>query len=76
MGLATRLAALPLFGIISVAIYSTKVPLLFQSGFWKMAHAARTDYARWLGCLFLLIVGAGRWSVDARSGGTGGPKEG
>jgi len=28
-----------------------------------------------LGCLFLLIVGAGRWSLDAHSGGTAGTKE-
>jgi putative oxidoreductase len=75
LGLLTRLAALPLFTIISVAIYTTKVPLLAQSGFWKMAHEARTDYAMLLGCLFLLIVGAGRWSMDARSGGATATKE-
>jgi putative oxidoreductase len=30
-----------------------------------MMHEARTDFSMWLGLLFLLIVGAGRWSVDA-----------
>jgi putative oxidoreductase len=34
-------------------------------GFWSMMHEARTDFSMWLGLLFLLIVGAGRWSVDA-----------
>ena len=30
-----------------------------------MAHEARTDWSMLLGALFLLIVGAGVWSVDA-----------
>ena len=38
--------------------------LLLHSGFWKMAHEAHTDYAMLLGCLFLLIVGASRWSIE------------
>ena len=33
-----------------------------------LVHEARTDYAMLLGLLFLLIVGAGRWSCDARMG--------
>jgi putative oxidoreductase len=36
------------------------------SGFWSMAHEARTDYAMLLGSTFLLLVGAGAWSFDAR----------
>jgi uncharacterized membrane protein YphA (DoxX/SURF4 family) len=48
------------------AIATTKIPILQQSGFWKMAHEARTDWAMLLGSFFLLIVGAGRWSLDAR----------
>ena len=65
-GLLTRLAAFPLVAIISTAIATTKIPILFKSGFWKMAHEARTDFAMLLGGLFLLVVGAGPWSVDAR----------
>ena len=61
----------PLLTIIGVALYTTKWPLLVQNGFWKMAHEARTDYAMLLGCLFLLIVGAGRWSMDAGQGAGG-----
>jgi len=26
-----------------VAISTTKIPMLFEGGFWKMAHEARTD---------------------------------
>ena len=65
LGLLTRLAAIPLTVIISVAIWSTKVPIFLQKGFWDMAHEARTDYCMLLGGLFLLIVGAGAWSIDA-----------
>lgn len=65
LGLFTRLAVLPLLTIMVVAIYSTKIPILVKSGFWKMAHDSRTDFSMLLGSLFLLIVGAGAWSLDA-----------
>jgi putative oxidoreductase len=65
VGLLTRLASLPLIIDISVAIASTKVPLLFKSGFWPMEAEARTDYSMLLGSIYLLIVGAGAWSLDA-----------
>lgn len=29
------------------------------------AHEARTDFAMLLGSIFLLVVGAGAWSLDA-----------
>jgi uncharacterized membrane protein YphA (DoxX/SURF4 family) len=65
LGLLTRLAAIPLLIDISVAIVTTKIPLLAKSGFWATMHEARTDYCMWLGSLFLLIVGAGSLSWDA-----------
>jgi uncharacterized membrane protein YphA (DoxX/SURF4 family) len=65
LGLLTRLAAIPLIIIMLVAIATTKVPILLNEGFWKMAHETRTDWAMLLGSLFLLIVGAGHWSLDA-----------
>jgi len=78
LGLLTRLAALPLVINMLVALLSTKLPILLghgfwgfaapsvaRPGFWAMAHAARTDLAMLLGALFLLIVGAGAWSLDA-----------
>ena len=66
LGLWTRLATLPLLAIMGTAIVTTKIPILLNDGFWTMAHAARTDFAMLLGSLFLLIVGAGRLSWDAR----------
>ena len=65
LGLLTRLAVIPLLTIMAVALYSTKLPILLKSGFWKMAHEARTDFSMIMGALFLLIVGAGTWSLDA-----------
>ena len=63
-GLLTRLASLPLLTIMLVALASTKVPILQSKGFWAMAHEARTDWCMLLGALFLLVVGAGPWSLD------------
>jgi putative oxidoreductase len=66
LGLLTKLAAIALIIDMLVAISTTKIPILLKSGFWAMAHEARTDYAMLLGAVFLLIVGAGRASMDAR----------
>ncbi len=78
LGLFTRLAAIPLIIIMVVAIISTKVPILLghdfwifhvpklpRYGFWSMAHEARADFNMLLGSLYLLIEGAGVWSLDA-----------
>jgi len=63
-GLFTRLASIPLIIIMLVAIFSTKIPILLNDGFWKMAHEARTDWAMLLGSIILLIVSAGKYSID------------
>ena len=79
LGLLTRLAAVPLIVIMIVALVSTKLPILLghdvgmfhlgdikRLGFWSAMHESRADLTMLLGCLYLLIVGAGRWSLDAR----------
>jgi putative oxidoreductase len=66
VGLLTRGAAVPLLIDMTVAITTTKIPMLHTQGFWAMAHEARTDWCMFLGALFLLIVGPGAWSIDAR----------
>src|SRR5690606_27353925 len=66
LGLLTRLAAVPLIVIMLTAIATTKIPILTDHGFWKMAHDARTDWSMLLGSIFLLITGGGRWSLDHR----------
>lgn len=67
VGLMTRLASIPLLIDMSVAIVTTKIPMLLEKGFWAAAHEARTDVSMLLGLVFLLIVGAGPWSVDHRT---------
>jgi uncharacterized membrane protein YphA (DoxX/SURF4 family) len=77
-GLLTRFAAIPLIVIMVVALVSTKLPILVSHdvwlfhvqklpryGFWSMAHEARTDLVMLLGSIYLLIEGAGAWSLDA-----------
>jgi putative oxidoreductase len=78
VGLLTRVAAIPLIAIMIVAIVSTKVPILLghdfwifhlpklpRYGFWSMIHEARADFDMLLGAIYLVIVGAGGWSLDA-----------
>ena len=65
LGLATRLAVVPLIVIMLTAIAMTKIPILQEQGFWRMAHESRTDWSMLLGSLFLLIAGAGPLSIDA-----------
>jgi uncharacterized membrane protein YphA (DoxX/SURF4 family) len=77
-GFLTRLAAVPLIADMVVAIISTKVPILLGHGYWLFAHSfapkagvwdflheSRTDLAMLLSSIFLLIAGAGPWSIDA-----------
>jgi putative oxidoreductase len=64
-GLLTRLATIPLLIDMAVAIATTKLPMLARDGLWKMLHEARTDFSMAFGLLFLLVVGAGPWSLDA-----------
>lgn len=65
-GFMTRLAALPLLAIMFTALWTTKLPILMDKGFWKMAHESRTDFSMVMGLLFMLLAGAGTLSVDAR----------
>jgi putative oxidoreductase len=86
VGLLTRLASIPLIVIVLVAIIATKVPILLghewsifhlpklaRYGFWSMLHEARTDLDMLLGLIYLLIEGAGAWSIDAALGERGVP---
>jgi putative oxidoreductase len=86
LGLLTRLAAIPLIIVMIVAIVSTKVPILLgrdfwifhlpklpRYGFWSMMHEATADFDMLLGALYLLIEGAGAWSLDAMLARNSGP---
>ena len=73
-GLLTRLATLPMIVDMLGAVGITKVPLLWsdaplypkEGGFWDFFHEGRLEAAMLCGSVFLLIVGAGAYSFDAR----------
>jgi uncharacterized membrane protein YphA (DoxX/SURF4 family) len=79
LGLFTRWATIPLIVTMIVALVSTKLPILLgegfgpfslpdfkRYGFWSAQHESRADLTMLLGCLYLLIVGPGDWSLDRR----------
>jgi putative oxidoreductase len=70
IGLFARLASVALLVIILTAIAKTKIPELWHpdQGSWFMVSDARTDFAMTMSLLFLIGVGAGAWSPDARRG--------
>src|SRR5258705_6130402 len=75
-GLFTRIVAFYFIIEMIVAILSTKISLYLGTsplplppappkiGFWAVLHEIRSDYAQTLTCLFLLLEGAGRRSLD------------
>jgi putative oxidoreductase len=75
-GLFTRITAFYFIIEMIVAILSTKVSLYLgtsplplppappTTGFWAVLHEGRADYAQLLTCIFLLVEGAGRRSID------------
>jgi putative oxidoreductase len=73
-GLLTRLATVPMIVDMIGALTITKLPLLWgdaplypkEGGFWDFFHEGRLEVAMLCGSIFLLIVGSGGYSVDAR----------
>jgi len=76
-GLLTRFTAFWFIVEMIIAILSTKISLYLGTsplplppappkvGFWAVLHETRSDYAQLLICIFLLIEGAGKKSLDA-----------
>lgn len=64
LGLLIRIAAVPLIIIMGVALTTTKMEILAKTGFFEMAHSARTDWAMLLGRIFMLMKGSGGWFPD------------
>jgi putative oxidoreductase len=76
LGLLTRVTAFYFIVQMIVAVLSTKVALYLGTsplplppapptvGIWAVLHEIRSDYAQILTCLFLLLEGAGRRSLD------------
>lgn len=79
IGPVTRAAAMPLIAVMLTAVFTTKIPILLGQeflgfslrklpyyGIWGFLHESRTDLAMLFCSIFLLIVGAGRLSLDKR----------
>ncbi|HEY9525001.1 MAG TPA: DoxX family protein [Thermopolyspora sp.] len=72
VGLLTRIATIPMIINMVGALVLTKLPLLWgnaalfpgESGWWAFAHESRVDLAQLFGSVFLLLVGAGPYSLD------------
>lgn len=76
-GLFTRFTAFWFIIEMIIAILSTKISLYLGTsplplppappkiGIWAVLHEIRSDYAQLLVCIFLLIEGAGKRSLDA-----------
>lgn len=77
-GLYTRLVAIGFSIEMVVAMLTTKIALYLGTsplpmppsppkiGMWAVLHETRSDWAQLLCCVFLVVVGAGALSVDAR----------
>src|SRR3954453_7589248 len=75
-GLFTKITAFYFIIQMIVAVLSTKIRLYLgtsplpsppappKMGIWAVLHEIRSDYAQILTCLFLVIAGAGRRSLD------------
>lgn len=75
-GLLTRITAFYFIIQMIVAVLSTKIASYYgtsplpmppappKMGIWAVLHEIRSDYAQILTCLFLLIEGSGRRSID------------
>lgn len=77
LGLLARPAALIVLIVMGTAIITIKIPILLGEsfgpfvlrdlehyGFWSMIHEGRTDFSMFLCSIFILIEGAGKWSID------------
>ena len=77
-GLFTRLIAIGFSFEMIVAMLSTKISLYLGTsplpapavapkvGVWAVLHETRSDWAQLMCCVFLIVVGAGVLSLDAR----------
>ncbi len=75
-GLFTRFVSFYFIVQMIVAVLSTKITLYLgtsplpmpavapKMGIWAVEHETRSDYAQIMACLFLLIEGPGRMSID------------
>jgi uncharacterized membrane protein YphA (DoxX/SURF4 family) len=64
VGFLTRLATIPQIIIMLTALATTKLTVLMERGVLTFSHDSRNDLLMLFGLLFILIKGAGAFSVD------------
>ncbi len=86
-GLLTRLVAIGFTIEMVVAMLTTKISLYLGTsplpapaappkvGIWAVLHESRSDWAQLMCCVFLIVVGAGAMSLDARRSARARPNE-
>jgi putative oxidoreductase len=70
-GFFIRIASIPLLIIMITAFIRTKLPLLFDRGFWTFAHEYRIDFSLTILLILLVYYGGGRWSFDFKISNSG-----
>lgn len=63
-GFITRIAVVPLIFIIVSAFAIIKADVFVNEGFLGFIHDSCIDWAMFCSCLFLLVKGGGKWSLD------------
>jgi putative oxidoreductase len=66
LGFLTRLSAIPQIIIMLTALATTKVTVLVEKGLLTFSHDSRNDLLMLFGLIFILIKGAGAFSVDKK----------
>ncbi len=66
IGFLTRLAAIPQIIIMLTALSTTKLSVLMEKGILTFSHDSRNDLLMLFGLIFILIKGAGAFSVDKK----------
>lgn len=69
VGLASAFAIAALLINISVAIATTKVPILMKQGFWAAVHESRTDFCMFMGLITIALLGVGGFALDGKRRG-------
>lgn len=66
VGFLTRLATIPQIIIMLTALATTKLSLLMEKGLLTFSHDSRNDLLMLFGLIFILMKGAGAFSVDQK----------
>jgi putative oxidoreductase len=67
VGLATRIAVLPLISFMLMALWASTLPILRAEGIFEALHRSHLEVVMLVTGIVLLMRGAGPWSLDLRA---------